>query len=30
MGSDHAPKDIEIIEFIFSMDKNHDGKLSKA
>jgi hypothetical protein len=29
MGSDHVPSEIEIIEFIYSMDKDHDGKLSK-
>lgn len=30
MGSTHAPSELEIIEFIYSMDKNNDGKLSKT
>lgn len=29
MGSTHSPSELEIAEFIFSMDKNNDGKLSK-
>jgi hypothetical protein len=30
MGSTHSPSELEIIEFIYSMDKNHDGKLSRT
>ena len=29
MKSDHAPTDLEVMEFILSMDKNNDGKLSR-
>ena len=29
MGQKHAPSELEIIEFIYSMDKNNDGKLSR-
>lgn len=29
MGSTHIPTEGEIINFIYSMDKNNDGKLSK-
>ena len=29
MGQKHVPSELEIIEFIYSMDKNNDGKLSR-
>jgi Ca2+-binding EF-hand superfamily protein len=29
MGNSHKPSELEIIEFILSMDKNNDGKLSR-
>ena len=29
MGQNHVPTELEIIEFIYSMDKNNDGKLSR-
>jgi Ca2+-binding EF-hand superfamily protein len=29
LGTNHAPTDLEVIEFIYSMDKNSDGKLSR-
>ena len=29
MGQNHNPSELEIIEFILSMDKNNDGKLSR-
>lgn len=29
MGQSHVPTELEIIEFIYSMDKNNDGKLSR-
>ncbi len=29
MGSTHNPSEQEIVEFIYSMDKNNDGKLSR-
>jgi len=28
MGNSHKPSDLEIVEFIYSMDKNSDGLLS--
>lgn len=30
MGSSHKPSNLQILEFINSMDKNNDGKLSKV
>ena len=29
MGNSHNPSESEIIDFIYSMDKNNDGKLSR-
>ena len=29
MNSEHIPSELEVIEFIYSMDKNNDGKLSR-
>jgi Ca2+-binding EF-hand superfamily protein len=29
MGNNHKPNELEIVEFIYSMDKNNDGKLSR-
>lgn len=29
MGQKHSPSQLEIVEFIYSMDKNNDGKLSR-
>jgi Ca2+-binding EF-hand superfamily protein len=29
MGQKHVPSEQEIVEFIYLMDKNNDGKLSR-
>lgn len=29
MGNHHIPSDLEVLEFILSIDKNNDGKLSR-